>query len=572
MAVGSSRRLKIKPMWVANLLVLSCVGLFFYQLFGPDPKIVVSKATTHITAPLDEHGLPDYEAYWMQRASEGVTLENNAAVLIWQALWPGELDQEHWLPMCDALGMAEVPSEEQSLTDDDDEQVRELIAVWLSKQFSMPDEMAEEEWGKRLRGSGYEVFEEAGKSPWTSEEIPPLARWVEENKIPLDLLVEGAARSHYYSPSPSFLDGSRDGLISMLLPDIQMMRTAVRGLRLRAMHHLGDGRPAEAWKDLLACHRMARLAARNPTLIGQLVAIAIEGVACSGTQVLLHSDDLSERLAQQILDELQSLPPCSDTIYAFDQGERHFFLDSVLLFARDSATASDLIRGTGAAGVANAISRVQINWNLVMATGNSWYDRLATAAKLPTRAERIRAFDDIDADLSQLTSRLSSPMGWIGGVVSRNRRSEIAADVLLSLFLPAIRSASIAGDRAVSSLEMTRISAALAVHRARHGEYPEQLTALVPKILPEMPLDLYSGRPFIYQRKPDGGYLLYSVYENGVDDGGTDHSSEIIDGDWVDERPEDFSYGSQEHDLVIRQPVPEFELPDPPQNEDEWDY
>ena len=98
----------------------------------------------------------------------------------------------------------------------------------------------------------------------------------------------------------------------MLFPDIQNMRTAARGLSARAMHHLGENRPAEAWKDLRACHRLARLTAKDLTLVGQLVAIAVDGMACSGTQVLLHHADLSETMAQQILDELLALPPVSE--------------------------------------------------------------------------------------------------------------------------------------------------------------------------------------------------------------------------------------------------------------------
>jgi hypothetical protein len=86
MANESAKRFKVKPLWVVGLLILICVGLFLYQLLGPDPAIVVSKETSYITSLLDENGMPDYEAYWMQQASEGVTPENNAAVLIWRAL------------------------------------------------------------------------------------------------------------------------------------------------------------------------------------------------------------------------------------------------------------------------------------------------------------------------------------------------------------------------------------------------------------------------------------------------------------------------------------------------------
>ena len=231
MADNSSKRFKVKPLWVATFLILICVGLFFYQLLGPNPAIVVSKATTHITAPLDEKGLPDYEAYWLQQATEGVTPENNAAVLLWQALWPGDLDEQHWLPLCDALGMEDIPSQETSLEAIYSREVTQQVADWLAEQHDRPEGVEQELWLERLRDeTANELTDEAIHCPWTGHQIPPLAKWVEKNRVPLDWLVEGASRSHYYSPSPSLLDGSRQGLLSMLLPDIQNMRTASRGL------------------------------------------------------------------------------------------------------------------------------------------------------------------------------------------------------------------------------------------------------------------------------------------------------------------------------------------------------
>jgi hypothetical protein len=113
-------------------------------------------------------------------------------------------------------------------------------------------------------------------------------------------------------------------------------------------------------------------------------------------------------------------------------------------------------------------------------------------------------------------------------------------------------------DRAFTKLELRRLAAALAVYRAEHGQYPDTLDELTPEIVPQLPLDLYSDQPFIYRRDADGqGYVLYSVYLNGVDDGGTDWRGEIVKEQWVDPPhvPVDQS------DLVIRLPVPPLKLP-----------
>jgi hypothetical protein len=42
----------------------------------------------------------------------------------------------------------------------------------------------------------------------------------------------------------------------------------------------------------------------------------------------------------------------------------------------------------------------------------------------------------------------------------------------------------------------------------------------VPEFLSSVPLDPVDGEPLRYRRNGDGTFLLYSVGENGVDDGG----------------------------------------------------
>lgn len=62
---------------------------------------------------------------------------------------------------------------------------------------------------------------------------------------------------------------------------------------LRAMLRLNQGQVEQAWDDLLACHRLARLAGQGQTLIDALVGIALEAIACAGDQALIQSDRLS---------------------------------------------------------------------------------------------------------------------------------------------------------------------------------------------------------------------------------------------------------------------------------------
>src|SRR5690606_2729655 len=90
--------------WIGGALLLLFV-LFLYQLFGPNPAIVVSKPTTHITAPLKPDGLPDYAQHLRDVYRTGVTPENNAAVVLWQHLWPEDIDPQELVLIREELGL-----------------------------------------------------------------------------------------------------------------------------------------------------------------------------------------------------------------------------------------------------------------------------------------------------------------------------------------------------------------------------------------------------------------------------------------------------------------------------------
>jgi hypothetical protein len=61
---------------------------------------------------------------------------------------------------------------------------------------------------------------------------------------------------------------------------------------------------------------------------------------------------------------------------------------------------------------------------------------------------------------------------------------------------------------------------ALKRYQLKHGNYPPDLNSLVPEFVSKVPLDPVDGQPLRYRRNADGTFLLYSVGENGKDDGG----------------------------------------------------
>ncbi len=62
------------------------------------------------------------------------------------------------------------------------------------------------------------------------------------------------------------------------------------------------------------------------------------------------------------------------------------------------------------------------------------------------------------------------------------------------------------------------VLAGQAFHRD-HGRFPATLDELVPKYLTEIPVDPFDGQPIKYRLDPDGA-VVYSVFENRIDEGG----------------------------------------------------
>ncbi len=74
--------------------------------------------------------------------------------------------------------------------------------------------------------------------------------------------------------------------------------------------------------------------------------------------------------------------------------------------------------------------------------------------------------------------------------------------------------------RAETERSIVLCAIALKRYSLRHGKSPESLDALVPEFLHSVPIDYMDGKPMRYRLKKDSSFILYSVGEDGKDDGG----------------------------------------------------
>jgi hypothetical protein len=526
----------------------AAIELSSWQLAGPQGNVELSKETTFIFGPPADDGLPNYAQAILDYQRRGVTPENNAARLFWQAMGPVELTPEHHALLFKVLRVPE--SSAPCVVEVTDDDMVNRVANWLSSQTGV--EAPSGQAGpapdvEQLRKRAGDAVSAMSKRPWRSDALPPVAETLATTTEALDLIVAAAALPRFYSPPPNVLENPEVPMVEALLPHAKAARRAVRSLLARAMNRAGEGQYDAAWQDILACWRLGDHLCRNAVLIEKLVGMAFRQVAKDCTVALLQVEDLPEEFAKQILDDLNAQTSSIDVGHALDDGERLMFLDTVLRHI----TARLGGPGAAAAGAPPAIEE-DFDPNLPLRITNRWLDRWQKAALVEDWAERQKAAAQFEADLTELAAGLETKK--LLAKFSRSKREEVVGEIMVTLLMPSVTSVIEAQQRDCVGLTLTRTAAALAVYRGQQGEYPSALDALVPALLDEVPRDLYGQGTLVYERRGDG-YLLYSVFENGVNDGGTDFGGEIVKGEWAKEDAR-LERDHENSDFVIRMPRP----------------
>jgi hypothetical protein len=480
----------------------------------PEPRITIAKQTTVLTAPLRPDGYVDYIAALNQQASDGVTPENNAALLFLQAWGPNCLEDVDHAHFFELLGIEPLPENGKHFIPFKDHAQK---LARKQEDETLNGTAAQESYEEKLNAQ----FRRAVEHPWSKKDYPEIARWLRQNREPLDLIRRGSQRPRYFVPLlPAARDADAATLLEVRLTTLQPLRAAVRALSAHAMLRLEQRELEEAWSDLHACHRISRLVGQSPTLIDMLVSVGVEHVAFNANIHLIASENLSGSLARSIVKALQDLDPLPDHIKRMDEAERFMALDCIAAIAGGRTDIGQIVGNEPVPPVVNKLGNAVIEWDLILQDTNGWFDRIVTALNEPNYVKRETELDRIWEDLSALGKKLDSVGGWLGTLLGgRAAVSRLYGDILICLLLPSGSQTHEASHRAVTLSRLSLIGFALAAHRAERGNYPTRLADLVPDYLPAIPADPFTDKPFRYASQ-NSGFLLYSLGPNQKDDDG----------------------------------------------------
>lgn len=340
---------------------------------------------------------------------------------------------------------------------------------------------------------------------WASA-TPGVQQWVRENRPAIDAWREASRMPDLQYVKPGALR------IDTPLPMIQESRQLNRLLRLEAERLRLAGEPVESLEMLLDGLRAGELIGKRGTLIEYLVSAAL--LSESGLQLLdwaadsQVSDELVQRALNESLKSAREPPRVSHAVkleYLWLQG-----------FVKNTPiTEIGTMLGTGG-GFEDALIPLLYFQGEPLITAKA-------AAHM-----QVRTLEQVDKRRHQRT-KTSGRHSIFEPDPSGSGTKWSAADI--SRFLDETHFASVLGtsmwhivdahDANLARYEMLPIALALEVFRCQHGQYPDRLTELVPKLLTSLPSDALAPieQPLGYRRDGESA-KLWSVGKDGVDDGG----------------------------------------------------
>jgi hypothetical protein len=379
------------------------------------------------------------------------------------------------------------------------------------------------------RAEADDLLERATLGPWRGNDMPLISEWLAANEKPLALFAEGAKRTRYYMPLSS--ESIPATIIHARMPELGRIRDITRALAARAMLRLGGGDFEGFRSDCRTILAVGRLVSHGPTLLHKLVGVGCQAMGLSTLRTGVASGPVDAEQVKTLLADMARLPAGSSMAEAIDLGERYMMLDALSLFAVYGPQEAGRIMGAkqfaglggggGASAPGGGATRpaaagpatlpATSDWTPAFVKANRWYDRYVNAMRLPTYAERDKALDAIERDVEKVRA-------MSGGFVGLFMPVE---DKLLAIILPAISRSTQTQQRLASEFDLTRIVLALAAYRSKNAEFPQDLAALAPGFLGDVPSDGFTEQAFTYRRE-GGGYVLYSVGPNLRDDGPND--------------------------------------------------
>jgi hypothetical protein len=274
--------------------------------------------------------------------------------------------------------------------------------------------------------------------------------------------------------------------ILMMLDDQQNLRSVARVLSLQARWQVYHGDSEGALESLIAMLRAADTLEHEPTLVSQLIRMALVGMMTGTTTDLLPHANWSEAQLKRLQEELLAHDNLRPGMIVAHQGERAI---GNLLYDNPMRYDEEISANIGPLLHADHVRYLRM------------YEQIIAAFELP----HAEGAAELEAIMEE---------------VRPDSKLERIRFILSSMILPAVDATHVALGRVTVSIRSTATLIACERYHLATGSWPRQLSVLTPRFMASVPLDPLDGQPLRYKVTPEA-VIVYSVGEDLKDDGGT---------------------------------------------------
>jgi hypothetical protein len=298
-------------------------------------------------------------------------------------------------------------------------------------------------------------------------------------------------------------------------PDYVLKREAAQWLAGEAMVALRATNHTAAAESLKAVLALTELHREDPTLVYQMIRVAISGLAFDITCAALQLPAWSE---PQLLD-LQAAwqrPQFFDRMVTSMEGERAWLLT---YFEQARTNGSGAVWSQIGPGTPRPVNLETVLEDFVLDPlyRHTWaeQDQLFFLQTYQHTLEAMRTARQHKSwpKLTGEIGRIFKPLEEARGLDRFRHRFSLIA-------VPNWTRATEMQFRAETQRSLCLAVLALHRYELQHRQLPADLAALAPELLDTVPVDFMNGQPLRYRVEVDGTWRLYSVGLDGKDDGG----------------------------------------------------
>lgn len=495
--------------------------------FTPNPRYTV------FDGPLREDGTIDYIAALNGHFSAGVTHEDNAYRALF-LLMSRDFDPD-------------APFDRQA----DFRTICEMLEITDEELAASPTIKGWHDFADE-RGLGWEIAGDIESltydSDYTHEQNHHFVAWLASIDQGLNQLVKAIDRPAYWAPVTARTHEHLPGTVQALY-GLGEMRHFARALQHRLKWSLHLREADKAVTDLIAIYRLAQLVSRGVTLIDSLVAISIDALVIDTLYPVLRSGQLNaaqlERLATA-WGGRERLVPLHETMRLGELAAMMSMFQVMATGQVSSRPSFSYMEDFDATDMDDAIRRIGIDLNRGTERLGRYVIQQSALLRAPTLTSYRRVSDmreeSLLSELENLTEQYihedEDGEESVRLNAARMDRAELT-DLFVDLIYGRMAEALDSTGRTYFSLEARRqvALAAIALERYRlaHSRYPDSLEVLTPDYLPAIPVDPIDGQPLRYRVDADGAAVVYSIFADLKDDGGTTDIDDwtMQDGDYV---------------------------------------